>query len=304
MSLTDYQKANLIFGLLSKDQIIDPETASPIDWDEVGSNIEGVSDVPGLSAALAVLTAAVAEAMTNPMVGGGDLITALGATNYATSANGASASGDGGDNAASGMIDADDTTFYSTYNGSPGGGFTLPEGDRILINLGSVRSIGSVRFRQGVGGANAYASDVKFEYSTDTGGSPTTWVTIDAHRTLVSGNNAWTLTDPISARHWRITSLVTNLHGVAWTVNTWELLAAGAETPLRLAAGAAGTIPMSAGAGGQALAYSHPKVPTKAGVPTDSDVLTTAADGMMILDTTNHRLYIRDGGSWKYAALT
>lgn len=41
----------------------------------------------------------------------------------------------------------------------------------------------------------------------------------------------------------------------------------------------------------------------KAGAPSDSD-FTTPTNGQMALDTTNHRLYIRDGGSWRYAALT
>ena len=41
----------------------------------------------------------------------------------------------------------------------------------------------------------------------------------------------------------------------------------------------------------------------KAGAPGDSD-FSNVANGMLALDTTNHRLYIRSGGSWKYAALT
>jgi len=45
------------------------------------------------------------------------------------------------------------------------------------------------------------------------------------------------------------------------------------------------------------------RMKTKAGIPTDSDT-TVDADGVIILDTTNHRLYIRSGGTWKYAALT
>ena len=45
------------------------------------------------------------------------------------------------------------------------------------------------------------------------------------------------------------------------------------------------------------------RMKTKAGVPSDSDT-TVDADGVIILDTTNHRLYIRDGGTWRYATLT
>jgi hypothetical protein len=37
---------------------------------------------------------------------------------------------------------------------------------------------------------------------------------------------------------------------------------------------------------------------TKAGVPSDSDIVGTAADGDIIQDTTNSRLYVRSGGSW------
>lgn len=42
---------------------------------------------------------------------------------------------------------------------------------------------------------------------------------------------------------------------------------------------------------------------TKAGIPTDADT-NIDADGTIIVDTTNHRLYVRSGGAWKYAALT
>lgn len=43
---------------------------------------------------------------------------------------------------------------------------------------------------------------------------------------------------------------------------------------------------------------------TKAGIPLDSDFLSTPSDGTTILDTTNHRIYIRSGGVWKYSSLT
>ena len=42
---------------------------------------------------------------------------------------------------------------------------------------------------------------------------------------------------------------------------------------------------------------------TKAGAPSDADT-TLDADGTIVLDTTNHRLYVRSGAAWKYAALT
>jgi len=43
-------------------------------------------------------------------------------------------------------------------------------------------------------------------------------------------------------------------------------------------------------------------IKTKAGIPTDADV-TNPTDGMQVVDTTNHRLYIRSGGVWKYTVL-
>lgn len=43
---------------------------------------------------------------------------------------------------------------------------------------------------------------------------------------------------------------------------------------------------------------------TKAGVPSDADVSGAAADGDVVLDTTNHRLYVRSGGTWRRASLT
>lgn len=44
-------------------------------------------------------------------------------------------------------------------------------------------------------------------------------------------------------------------------------------------------------------------VKTKAGVPVDAD-FPVAGDGMIVLDTTDLRLYVRSGGAWHYAALT
>lgn len=41
----------------------------------------------------------------------------------------------------------------------------------------------------------------------------------------------------------------------------------------------------------------------KAGVPSDDDFAETV-DGIMVIDTTNHRIYVRDDGVWRYAELT
>lgn len=41
---------------------------------------------------------------------------------------------------------------------------------------------------------------------------------------------------------------------------------------------------------------------TTSGAPSDTDTVMDQ-DGTIILDTTNHRLYVRSGGVWKYAAL-
>ena len=43
---------------------------------------------------------------------------------------------------------------------------------------------------------------------------------------------------------------------------------------------------------------------TAAGAVSDDDFPATPDDGMMGVDTTNDRLYIRVGGTWMYAALT
>lgn len=42
---------------------------------------------------------------------------------------------------------------------------------------------------------------------------------------------------------------------------------------------------------------------TKAGVPADGDVVGGAADGDIVVDTTNHRIYARSGGSWRYVGI-
>lgn len=43
---------------------------------------------------------------------------------------------------------------------------------------------------------------------------------------------------------------------------------------------------------------------TKAGTISDTDFTETALDGLFSFDTTNHRLYFREGGSWSYIAKT
>lgn len=43
---------------------------------------------------------------------------------------------------------------------------------------------------------------------------------------------------------------------------------------------------------------------TKAGAPSDADFLYAPRNGTLALDSSNHRLYVRDGGAWKYAGLT
>lgn len=47
----------------------------------------------------------------------------------------------------------------------------------------------------------------------------------------------------------------------------------------------------------------HLYIPTKAGVPSDSDV-PIPRDGAMVLDVTNDELYVRSGGAWLSTALT
>jgi len=42
----------------------------------------------------------------------------------------------------------------------------------------------------------------------------------------------------------------------------------------------------------------------KAGVPADGDFTATVASGTIAVDSTNSRIYIRVGTTWKYAALT
>ena len=43
---------------------------------------------------------------------------------------------------------------------------------------------------------------------------------------------------------------------------------------------------------------------TKAGIPTDGDFTITPLSGTLAVDTTNSRLYVRVGSTWKFAALT
>jgi hypothetical protein len=43
---------------------------------------------------------------------------------------------------------------------------------------------------------------------------------------------------------------------------------------------------------------------TKAGVPNDGDFVTGANDGMLAVDTTNNKIYVRIGGVWKSVTVT
>jgi hypothetical protein len=45
-------------------------------------------------------------------------------------------------------------------------------------------------------------------------------------------------------------------------------------------------------------------VKTKAGAPVDGDYGAELQDGIIVQDITNHRLYVRSNGLWKYAAQT
>jgi hypothetical protein len=74
----------------------------------------------------------------------------------------------------------------------------------------------------------------------------------------------------------------TRLDGsLTWqTDNTYDIGAVGATRPRNIYA-----------AGGVATK-------TKAGIPVDSD-FTNPIDGMLAVDTTNHALYFRSGGTWR-----
>lgn len=64
------------------------------------------------------------------------------------------------------------------------------------------------------------------------------------------------------------------------------------------------TMPFSTVAGNRIRRWDgRDAIITKAGAIADSD-FQVPVDGLMGLDETNHRLYVRDGGVWKYAALT
>lgn len=47
------------------------------------------------------------------------------------------------------------------------------------------------------------------------------------------------------------------------------------------------------------LAPASLKLQTKAGTPADADIVGGAADGDIVVDTTNSLIYVRIGGTWK-----
>lgn len=61
----------------------------------------------------------------------------------------------------------------------------------------------------------------------------------------------------------------------------------------------------TSGLGTGVIAWGALATKVKAGVPSDSDLVTgMQVSGAMILDTTNSRIYFRVGSTWKFAALT
>ena len=60
-----------------------------------------------------------------------------------------------------------------------------------------------------------------------------------------------------------------------------------------------GLIQLGTAGGGAGSTSDIPKMPAVSGAPSGA-----VADGAFILDSTNHRLYVRSGSSWMYAALT
>jgi hypothetical protein len=110
--------------------------------------------------------------------------------NYATVANGASASSDTQATGAGDAIDSDDSTAWI--------GGSLDIGERITIDLGSIRTIDLIRVLQGATPADDQSAQVLIEYSDDNA----TWSNIGSFAGLPE------LVDtggPISARYWRFT---------------------------------------------------------------------------------------------------
>ena len=163
--------------------------------------------------------------------------------------------------------------------------------DRVNITLGQSYRIGSIRCWWYPGYARA---TVRVSTSPD-GISWTPLTTL----TITGNDVTYTLPVATDARYWSFDEPGAG-YASAYEI---DLISLATPPPLaRLAVGVAGSIIRSTGT---LPAWSHPRMPTKAGVPTDADVLGGgAADGMVILDTTNHRLYVRSGGVWKYAGLT
>lgn len=53
----------------------------------------------------------------------------------------------------------------------------------------------------------------------------------------------------------------------------------------------------------QLLTLQQGGIFTKAGIPADTD-FAAPVDGLLALDSTDSRLYVRKGGAWHYAGLT
>lgn len=176
--------------------------------------------------------------MENPMTAVGDLIVGGPSTitNWATVANGASASTDAGTwsgNIAN-TIDGNDGTFWQSskqFDQSP-----LP---RFVVDLGSVRAVVSFRL---VEAADEHAASSFQIESADASSGPWT-VRYTSATGLTGGTLVDDLDTPATARYWRWTGL-TGSSSAGCDVRTLELLSEGSPvgTPDRLPVGTDGYV--------------------------------------------------------------
>lgn len=195
----------------------------------VANNLNDLSDVE-----LALTNLGLGnDTVNNPMTAGGAMIVGQATSNFALASVGASITGSAAyaGNVAANVIDGNDATKYQSV--------ALIAGVQLTIDLGAVRTIGTIRLKQpGPGGGSANT------YNIQTSPDGSSWTTLWTHNTILN-DETYNIV-PQMSRYWRFVALTPRGADDGWHVFTIDLYTSttGAGTPIQLPAGSPGQVLM------------------------------------------------------------